>query len=86
MFFLSSYIFIDEVVDIDVRRRDNSSNHPGFILDKRTEFRHPPNHPFGREVGLLVDDSVVPKLDIGERLGSGPIGISIGVTYRVPTP
>ena len=35
---------------------------------------------------LLVDDSVVPKLDIGERLGSGPIGISIGIRYRVPTP
>ena len=34
----------------------------------------------------LVDDSVLPKLDIGERLGSGPIGISIGIRYRVPTP
>ena len=35
---------------------------------------------------VLVDDSVLPKLDIGERLGSGPIGISIGIRYRVPTP
>ena len=35
---------------------------------------------------VLVDDSVVPKLDIGDRLGSGPIGISIGTRYRVPNP
>ena len=34
----------------------------------------------------LVDDSVVPIMDIGEMLGSGPIGISIGIRYRVPTP
>ena len=25
---------------------------PGSVLDKRTEFRFRPNHPFGREVGL----------------------------------
>ena len=37
-------------------------------------------------IRVLVDDSVVPKLDIGDRLGSGPIGISIGIRYRVPTP
>ena len=36
--------------------------------------------------GVLVDDSVVPIMDIGEILGSGPIGISIGIRYRVPTP
>ena len=42
---------------------------------------------FGHIMGhILVDDSVVPKLDIGERLGSGPMGISIGIRYRVPTP
>ena len=35
---------------------------------------------------LLVDDSVVPKLDIGEILENLPIGISIGIRYRVPTP
>ena len=29
---------------------------------------------------------MVPKLDIGDVLGSGPIGISIGIMYRVPTP
>ena len=34
----------------------------------------------------VVDDSVVPILDIGDILGSGPIGISIGIRYRVPTP
>ena len=27
-------------------------SHPGSVLDKRTEFRFGPNHPFGREVGL----------------------------------
>ena len=26
--------------------------HPGSVLDKRTEFRFPPNHPFGGKVGL----------------------------------
>ena len=35
---------------------------------------------------LLVDDSVVPKLDIGDILENLPIGISIGIRYRVPTP
>ena len=29
-----------------------NSYHLGSVLDKRTEFRFRPNHPFGREVGL----------------------------------
>ena len=34
----------------------------------------------------IVDDSVVPIMDIGEILENFPIGISIGIRYRVPTP
>ena len=33
-----------------------------------------------------MDDGMVPKLDIGDVLGSGPIGIPVGIKYRVPTP
>ena len=37
-------------------------------------------------LATVVDDSVVPKLDIGDILENLPIGISIGIRYRVPTP